>query len=234
MIFSDFGKALSQIGDPSFRGVVFKGVGLTLVLFIAIYMGVIWFLGWVLPDPVVLPLVGEVAWLDEVVAGASLIVMIIASVFLMIPVASAFASFFLDDVADAVEARHYPHLTKAPHIGFAEGLRDGLRFMGLLIVANLFALILYVIFPFAAPLIFVAMNGFLLGREYFQLIALRRLGRDGAKRARSKHAVKIWAAGMLMAAPLTIPILNLIIPVLGAATFTHLFHRVVAVDAPVR
>jgi len=28
-----------------------------------------------------------------------------------------------------------------------------------------------------------------------------------------------------MAVPLTFPLINLIIPILGAATFTHLFHR---------
>jgi len=231
MIFNDFGKALSQIGDPRFRGVVLKGVGLTLALLIAIYIAFIWFLNWILPDPVVLPLIGEVAWLNEVLSGASLLVMIFVSSFLMIPVASAFTSLFLDDVADAVEARHFPHLSKAPHVSFLDGLRDSLKFLGVLIVANLLAIILYLFFPFAAPLIFVAMNGFLLGREYFQLIALRRLGRDGAKRARSKHAATIWLAGTLMAAPLTIPILNLIIPVLGAATFTHLFHRLVTAEA---
>ena len=29
----------------------------------------------------------------------------------------------------------------------------------------------------------------------------------------------------LMALPLSIPLVNLVIPILGAATFTHLFHR---------
>ena len=34
-----------------------------------------------------------------------------------------------------------------------------------------------------------------------------------------------WLAGTLMAAPLSIPLVNLLVPVLGVATFTHLFHR---------
>lgn len=230
MIFNDFGKALSQIGDPRFQRVVLIGIGLALALLIAIYIAVIWLLNWLLPSPVILPWIGEITWLNEALSGASLIAMIFVSSFLMIPVASAFTSLFLDDVADAVEAKHYPHLSKAPHVGFLEGLWDSAKFLGVLIAANIMALILYLIFSFAAPLIFLALNGFLLGREYFQLIALRRLGRQGAKRARSKHAMTIWAAGILMAAPLTIPILNLIIPVLGAATFTHLFHRVIDTD----
>ena len=68
------------------------------------------------------------------------------------------------------------------------------------------------------------MNGFLLGREYFTLAAIRRIGRQGARELRSRHAATIWLAGVLMAIPLTVPLLNLVVPILGAATFTHLFH----------
>mgnify|MGYP007061007021 CR=1 FL=1 len=69
------------------------------------------------------------------------------------------------------------------------------------------------------------LNGFLLGREYFMLVAMRRLGRPGAVQLRRRHPVAIWVAGTLMAAPLSVPVVNLLVPVLGAATFTHLFHR---------
>jgi len=79
--------------------------------------------------------------------------------------------------------------------------------------------------PPLTPFIFFGLNGFLLGREYFQIAAMRREGRQGAKALRRKHIGQIWFAGVLMALPLTIPIFNLIIPVLGAATFTHLYHR---------
>ncbi|MEO1734371.1 MAG: EI24 domain-containing protein, partial [Pseudomonadota bacterium] len=103
---------------------------------------------------------------------------------------------------------------------------DGLGFLGVLVVANLFALVLYLIFAPLAPIIFWLLNGFLLGREYFTLAAMRRIGRPAAKALRRRHIVTIWAAGTLMAIPLSVPIVNLIIPILGAATFTHIFHMV--------
>ena len=95
----------------------------------------------------------------------------------------------------------------------------------MLIVANLLALILYAIFSPAALFIFWGLNGFLLGREYFQLAAMRRVGREGAKALRKQHAGTIWLAGVLMAMPLSVPLINLLIPIMGAATFTHLFHQ---------
>ena len=98
----------------------------------------------------------------------------------------------------------------------------------MIIVANLLALIVYVFLAPFALFIFWGMNGFLLGREYFTLAAMRRVGRDRAKVLRRKHFVTIWAAGILMAMPLSVPLVNLIIPILGAATFTHIFNRLEA------
>jgi uncharacterized protein involved in cysteine biosynthesis len=81
-----------------------------------------------------------------------------------------------------------------------------------------------VLFAPLAPIIFWGLNGFLLGREYFTLAAIRRVGRTKAKQLRRRHVGRIWLAGALMAVPLSVPLVNLLIPILGAATFTHLFH----------
>lgn len=69
------------------------------------------------------------------------------------------------------------------------------------------------------------MNGFLLGREYFSLVALRRLPATEVKAMRRRNRWTLWAAGTLMAAPLSVPVLNLAIPALGVATFTHIYHQ---------
>jgi CysZ protein len=225
MILSDFLKALGQLGDRRFRRVLLLGLGLTVALLFAVYAVFAFVLGLFLPETVTLPVIGTVTWVDNLVSGASILLMIGLSVFLMVPVASAFTGMFLEQVADAVEDRHYPHLPQVPAVPFLEGLRDALGFLGLILAANLVALVLYALFPPFAPVIFWALNGFLLGREYFQLVAMRRIGRKAAKAAARRHIGQVWLAGGLMAIPLTVPILNLLVPVIGAATFTHLFHR---------
>lgn len=227
MIFNAFLAALGQMTDPRFRRVLLTGVGLTLALLIAVSIGFVWLLGGLVGDNVSLPFIGEVAWLNDVVSWGSAFVVAVLSTFLMIPVASAITSMFLDTVAQAVEDAHYPKLGAAQTVPFTDSLRDTFSFLGVLILANIFALVLYILFAPAAPLIFWGLNGFLLGREYFTLAAMRRVGRAQAKVLRSRHILKIWMAGFLMAIPLSVPILNLIIPILGAATFTHLFHRLV-------
>jgi uncharacterized protein involved in cysteine biosynthesis len=226
VIFADFGKAVAQIGDPRFTRVLLLGIGLTVALLIGSYAGLLALIEWLTAEPVTLPLVGEVTWLGDLLSWGSVFFMVVLSVFLMIPVASAITSMFLEDVAAAVEAKHYPDLPKAPGTPFFEALRDTLGFLAVLILANLLAFALYALLPPLAPLIFYGMNGYLLGREYFTIAAMRRIGRRRAKALRRENWGQVWVAGTLMALPLTFPVLNLVIPILGAATFTHLYHRI--------
>lgn len=228
MILTDFLKALGQLPDRAFRSVLLRGICLTVLLFVAIYWVFVTGVGWFIGDSLTLPWIGEISWIDKAISLAAVPLMLVLSVFLMVPVASAITSMFLDDVAQAVEDRHYPSLGPAQPVPFSDALRDSVGFLGVLIGANLVALILYLMFAPFAPFIFWALNGFLLGREYFTLAAMRRVGRDGARSLRRKHALTIWMAGILMAMPLTVPLINLLVPVLGAATFTHLFHRLSA------
>jgi len=225
MIFNDFRKALAQLSDPQFRRVLWMGIGLTFLLLIAIYALLMFAIQTVTGDTTTLPFIGEVTWFGDLLGWAGLVIMIIASWILMIPVASAITSLFLDDVAQAVEDVYYPGLPSVARVPFFDGLRDTVNFLGVLIGANILAFGAYFLLPFAAVFIFFALNGFLLGREYFQLVAVRHLGMNGAKALRAKHRREVWLAGCLMALPLGIPLLNLVIPILGAATFTHLFHR---------
>jgi uncharacterized protein involved in cysteine biosynthesis len=229
-MLGDFFRALGQLGDRRFRSVLWRGIGLTLALLVAVYVLVLNAIRVFVPDQVTLPWIGPVGGIDAILSWGSIPVILLASVFLMVPVASAFTGFFLEDVAEAVEDRHYPALPALTPVPFLTTVMDSMVFFGVLVLANLLALAIY---PFAgplAPVLFWVVNGYLLGREYFTMVAMRRVGRAGARMLRRRHAGEIWLAGTLMAAPLSVPLVNLLIPVLGIATFTHLFHRLQARD----
>ncbi|SLN43297.1 CysZ-like protein [Pseudoruegeria aquimaris] len=230
-MFRDFSLAVKQLGDPRFRKVLLLGVGLTLGLLFGLTLVFMYGVAWLVPESVTLPLVGQITWVGDVLSWAMIPLMMGLSVFLMVPVAAAFMGLFLEEVAEAVEERHYPHLPAVDRIPLAETIRDALGFLGVLVLANGVALVLYLLFAPLAPVIFWLLNGFLLGREYFQLVAMRRVGRQQAAVLRREFAPQIWLSGALMAVPLSIPVVNLLIPVLGAATFTHLFHRLTGAQA---
>lgn len=225
MILRSFLLALAQLSDPRFRRVLWRGAGLALLLLAGSSALLLWALQALLPETFSLPWLGEVAWLDAALGWAAVPLLLLASVVLMVPVASAMTGLFLDEVAQAVEDAHHPGLPRVRSQPWAESLGDALAFLGVIVVANAGALALSLGLAPLAPLIFLAVNGYLLGREYFQLAALRRSGRAEARALARRHRGTIWLAGCLMALPLLIPVVNLLVPVLGAATFTHLYHR---------
>jgi uncharacterized protein involved in cysteine biosynthesis len=225
MIFASFFKALGQIGDPRFRRVMGLGVLLALALLAAVYAGFLVLINNFVPGTIDLIFVGPITGIEALLGWGSLFLMLGLSVFLMVPVASAFSGLFLEDIADAVEDRHYPGLPPVTPVRLGDSLVDSLNFLGLVIAANVLALVLYIFAGPFIPVVFWAVNGWLLGREYFTLVATRRIGRERAKALRAQNSGRIWLAGILMAAPLSVPLVNLVIPVLGVATFTHLFHR---------
>lgn len=225
VIFGSFFKALGQIGDARFRRVMLLGVILALALLAGVYAGFLALIESLAPGSVEIPFVGPIGGVDTLLGWGSFFLMLGLSVFLMVPVASAFTGLFLEDIVDAVEDRHYPGLPEVQPMRLADTAIDSLNFSGLLIVVNVLALALYAFAGPFIPVVFWAVNGWFLGREYFTLVAMRRLGREGAKAMRAQNRGRIWLAGILMAAPLSVPLVNLVIPVLGVATFTHLFHR---------
>lgn len=224
VIWAAFIRALAQWHDPRFRRIVVLGVGLTLGLLVALTVLLLWAVQTLTPDNITLPFGAEFWGVHELLSIGSVLLMLGLSVFLMVPVASAFSGLFLEGVVDAVEDRSYPTLPPARHLSLADGMLASVNFLGLMVIVNLGALLVW---PFVGPfipLVFWAVNGWLLGQEYFTLVAQRRMSKPEAKRLRRVHRGTIWLAGILMAAPLSLPVVNLLIPVFAVATFTHLFH----------
>lgn len=223
-LIGDLARALGQVFDRRFLGVLVRALLLTVALLAALSGGAVWLVGF-LPEALDLPLLGEVATPVGALRALTLGAVVLLSAFLMFPVAAAFVGLFLDEIADAVEARHYPDLAEPRRTGLAEEIVAAVRFTLLVLGVNLLALVLYLPAGPFAPLVFWAVNGYLLGREYFELVAARRLGPEGVGKLRRRYRFRVWTAGALMAVPLSVPLLNLVVPLIGVASFTHLFHR---------
>ncbi|MEM8789110.1 MAG: EI24 domain-containing protein [Pseudomonadota bacterium] len=225
MILSDLGRALAQISDPRFLIVLLKAMALAAVLLAAGGWVFVQAVGWVLPDRLADgALAGGLGW-------AAVALWLVVSAFVIIPVAFLCVGLFLEEIAAAVEARHYPHLPAAAGQPLAAVLGDTVRLLLLVGVANAAALVVYLISTVFAPLVFWAVNGLLLGREYFQLSAARRLGTRPATALRRRHRLEIWMLGALLAVPLTMPLIGLAVPVLGVAAYTHMVQRLAAEGA---
>ena len=231
MILSDFLKSVAQFDDPKFRRVLWRGMGLTIALLIAACLLVNFGINQLLSSAWAANLIGDQSWLGALINIGGALFTIALSIWLMVPVTSAIIALFLDEVAQAVEARHYPHLPKQTATKLQDQILVGIRFLGILLLANIGALILSMIVPLLGPFVFWATNGYLMGREYFQMAAMRRLPRAQAQELFQRHQGSIWTAGILIAIPMSIPLVGLFIPILGAATFTHQFERLRALPS---
>jgi CysZ protein len=133
-------------------------------------------------------------------------------------------SIFMEYIADVVEARHYPQLGKARGIPVWTGIWTGVVFLVAVVALNLVMLPLYIAAIFIAGLgavLFYAVNGWLTGRMYYELVALRRLDPADVRAWRRANSGVLWLTGIVIVFLGTIPILNLIVPVLGVAAMVH-------------
>ena len=217
-MIAGFIKAVGQLPDPAFRRVLVRGLGITLAVF-AVLM---------LAGPLLLSqlAITGIEWLDGVLRLAAEFALLVV-LFLVFPaMATLFISFFLDDIVDAVDARHYPHDPRAGRPALGQSLLVAARFAGMLLLANLLALPLYLLMFFLPPInlfIFYGLNGYLLGREYFELVALRHLDAASAGRLRRANRGRLNLGGVVIALLLTVPIVNIIAPIVAAAFMEHVF-----------
>jgi CysZ protein len=221
-MISAFVKAFEQLGDPRLRRFIFLSLIASIVVLVALVAGVSYGLS-------LLTLVG-IPWIDTALSWAGGLASVVLGFLLFPAVVVIVMSIFLDEVADAVEARHYPNLPKAPGQGTVAGIWTGLKFAALLIGVNILLLIVYllmsltvVLVPFI-PVVFYTVNGWLAGREYFETVAFRRLKEPQARELRQPFGLQLTMAGAAIAFLAVIPIVNLLAPVLATAVMVHLFH----------
>ena len=226
VIARSFLLALQQLPDPRFRRVVVSSILITLAALFTLAVALSFVLGGFFGSFGLFSFWDEQGHAGWWVGLGSFIILSVLSVFLIVPTAAMVSGFFADHVASAVEERHYPHVRHSRAQSVGDIVKDGIKFLGLVILVNSLALLVSVfLLPFSL-FVFLAANGWLLGREYMHMVAQRHVPLQEARGFRKAHSGSVWSAGILMALLLGIPILNLLVPVLAIATFTHLFHRV--------
>ena len=217
VMFSAIAKSFRQLGDPATRKVLWLSLAATFAAFAVLILGVEWLISQTR--------LFEWATLDLAADVLGGIGAVIVSILLFPAVAMAVMGFFLEDVAAAVDAKYYPGLPEARVQPIAEQIMTGLRFAAVTALLNLLALPLFAILTFVPPLnlfLFYGLNGILLGREYFELVALRRMDDHAAQALRHVFAGRLFLAGILITFLSTVPFLNLLTPVVATAFMVHI------------
>jgi CysZ protein len=216
--------AWTDLLRPRVFSVLMKGIGLTILIFLGLQAAAFFALRAFAPATVHLPFGGSVP-LASILSWGSLALLPLMGFFLMAPVAAGFSGLYAETVADTVEDIHYP-ARPGTAMDFFESIPGALGIMGMVLLVSLLTLVLTPVLGPFAPLFFYGANGWLLGREYFQMAARRHMDADTTATLGQRNAAAITLTGISIAFLLTVPLLNIAIPVLAAAAFTHLVHGI--------
>jgi CysZ protein len=225
-------QALSQMFSPPFRAVLLKSIGLALLLIVIAGIGLNHVLN-------VLTGAGEgaaenalgpnshipLAVLTSILSIAASLSIVAGSVLLMPAVTALVASFFVDDIAIEAERGCYPNEPVGKPLPLLRAVIEGVRTALLAIVVYLVALP-FLLFAGFGALIFFFCTAYILGREYFELAAMRYRPPAEAKALRRENHGTVFVAGMIIAAFVSIPIVNLATPLFGMAFMVHVHKRV--------
>lgn len=221
--------AAGQLFSREFRAVFLKTLGLTLLSLVALWFGlreVFQRLAWPWLDVLLPDLPSWAGWLGFVAALAAGLGLALGLALLIAPITAMIAGLFLDDAAEVVERQSYPAEPPGRAMPALRSFVLALKFFGVVILGNLFALLLLLI-PGVNIGAFFLVNGYLIGREYFEFAAMRFRPESEARDMRRRHAGTVLLAGLVVAGFLAVPLLNLLTPLFAAAMMVHL-HKMLS------
>lgn len=231
MILEAARRALGDLFTAEFRAAFFKTLGLTLLLLVVVWLGLqhlfdLFAVPWIATLLSGFP--GWAGWLGIIAAVLAAIGLALGLALLIAPVAAVIAGLFLDDVAEIIEKNEYPLDPPGRAVPAMRAFLLSAKFLAVVILGNIVALFLLLV-PGVNIAAFFLVNGYLLGREYFEFAAMRFREEAEAKALRRRNFGTVFLAGLVIALFLAVPVVNLLTPLFAAALMVHL-HKMVSAE----
>ena len=207
------GQAFQDLFTPPFRAVLWKCAGLTIALLALLVIGMVSAFGYF----AVLP-----GWIETTVQWLGGLALVVGSIFLIPPVTSLIAGLYLDDIAAVVEKEHFPHDSPGRELPALQAVGLAAKFFIVVLLVNIVALFLLLV-PGVNLIAFYLGNGYLLGREYFELAAMRHLPAAEARRLRKSNRLTVFLCGLVIAGLASVPILNFVTPLFATGFMVRVF-----------
>lgn len=228
--------ALNNLFAPETRKVFWKVIGLTVLVLVGLWVAVREsFIAYVMPwiDGFLPGMPDWAGWLGFVFGIFASIGLALALALLLSSVTAIIAGLFLDDVAEVIEKQHYPEDAPGVAMPLSDAILSSLKFFGVVVLGNIVALILLFV-PGVNLIAFFLVNGYLLGREFFEFAAMRFRSPQEARLFRAKNSSTVFIGGLVIAGFLAIPIVNLLTPLFAASMMVYLHKMLSRRDAGFR
>ena len=216
------GQAFQELFTPPFRAVLIKCVGFTIGLLVLLIVGIIWGFGYFVHWP---------DWIETTIEWLGGLALVVGSIFLIPPVTSLIAGLYLDDIAAQVERTNFPADPPGRELPALQAIGLALKFFIVVLLVNIVALFLLLV-PGVNLIAFYLGNGYLLGREYFELAAMRHLALADAKKLRKANRLTILLCGLVIAGLASVPILNFVTPLFATAFMVRIYKGLARRSGP--
>ena len=219
-MFAPIARAISQLDDPAFRGVLWRSVGWSIGCFAALHFVAVWMVHRILD------LHGWLAWAADILGsvGASVL-----ALWLFLPVAAAIGTLYLDRIARAVEHRYYPLLPPPEGASLLDQTWDGVAVALQILALNIVGLLLVFLVPGIGLVVGWMIAAYAIGRGLFVMVAMRRMPRPRAELLYRRRRGLILTQGATLALAAYVPIMNLLIPIVGVAAMVHIIDTALTV-----
>ena len=211
--------SILDLFDSKMRAVFLKTVSISIIVILGLML-----LIWGLFDSVQ---IFEFNFLNKLISWAIGVILVIIASAVLGPMMIVIGGIYSEDIAHYVEKKHYPNRVGHRFVGVAESINTGGRLLFKCLIINVLLIPIYIVggfFPIISVVIFFGVNGYLLSRELFEIVASRHLERDDRLlfwKANRGGSIFIGVAIMCLS---TTPLLNLISAMLGVIITTHFFQ----------
>jgi CysZ protein len=214
-------RAIGQLDDPVFRGVVFRSLAWAMACFIGLCGGGAWGVHQLLAFH------GWLAWTADVLGSIGVALL---AFWLFLPIAAGIGMLFCNRIASAVERRFYPWLPRAESASILEQVWDSISLAINVLALSIAALIFAFIVPGLGLVLGWVIASYAIGRGLFVAVAMRRMSRSVAESVYLQNRGIVLAQGGVLALAAYIPLLNLLIPVVGTAAMVHILDMALAIE----
>lgn len=233
MIATALNRTWRQLLHPRFRSVFIKSVLVAAITLVGLsfalnhYWPETFVTGW--------------DWIDSFgdgLASAGFWTVVTLGSYLLFPgIVTMVMGLIVDQIATAVEEEYYPNRLGTRQVPYMEVFLSAAKLTLIMVILNLLALLPYIILFFMSAgigsiILFVLLNGYLIGREYFEMVAIRHTSRKRVQELRVQNGNRVFIGGAITAGLFLVPFVNLVAPIIGAALMTHVFHHIPAPKAP--
>jgi CysZ protein len=217
IIFEAARAAARQILTPPFRTALWKTLALTLAL-----LGLVWI---ALHKLIVAGIALPYPWAATALSFIGGVGLFVGLTFLVAPVSFIVGGFFFDELAEEVEHELAPGEAPGRALSLGDAAWLSVKFSAVSLGVNVAALLLLLV-PGVNAAAFFGANAYLFGRGYFELAASRYLPQGEVRRLRKANALRLFGAGLVMAAILVVPVFNLLTPLFSTAFMVRIARNI--------